>query len=48
MDIKGHTVEKTYADKNSEIKEEYYLSFTLDRLGKKIFNDFKRKRWNGY
>ena len=35
MDIKGHTVEKVLIEEASDIKEEYYLSFTLDRSEKK-------------
>ena len=35
MDIKGHKVEKILIEEASEIKEEYYLSFTLDRSEKK-------------
>ena len=35
MDIKGHTVEKILIEEASDIKEEYYLSFSLDRSEKK-------------
>ena len=35
MDIKGHKVERILIEEASEIKEEYYLSFTLDRSEKK-------------
>ncbi|MBT3874329.1 MAG: ADP-forming succinate--CoA ligase subunit beta [Actinobacteria bacterium] len=35
MEIKGHTVEKILIEEASDIKEEYYLSFTLDRSEKK-------------
>ena len=35
MDIKGHTVEKILIEEAYDIKEEYYLSFTLDRSEKK-------------
>ena len=35
MDIKGHTVEKILIEEASDIKEVYYLSFTLDRSEKK-------------
>ena len=35
MDIKSHTVEKILIEEASDIKEEYYLSFTLDRSEKK-------------
>ncbi len=35
MDIKGHLVERILIEEASEIEEEYYLSFTLDRSEKK-------------
>ena len=35
MDIKGHTVEVLWIEKASDIAEEYYASFTLDRAAKK-------------
>ena len=35
MDIKGHTVERIWIEKASDIAEEYYASFTLDRAAKK-------------
>ncbi len=34
MDIKGHTVEVVWIEKASDIDEEYYASFTLDRAAK--------------
>ena len=34
MDIKGHTVEVVWVEKASDIAEEYYASFTLDRSAK--------------
>ncbi|GAB4319300.1 MAG: ADP-forming succinate--CoA ligase subunit beta [Phototrophicales bacterium] len=34
MDIKGHTVHRLWIEKASDIKEEYYASFTLDRSKK--------------
>ena len=34
MDIKGHTVEVVWVEKASDIAEEYYASFTLDRAAK--------------
>ena len=37
MDIKGHTVEKILIEEASDIKEEYYLSFTLDWSETKYF-----------
>ena len=35
MDIKGHTVETVWIELASDIAEEYYASFTLDRSAKK-------------
>ena len=35
MDIKGHTVEIVWIEAASDIAEEYYASFTLDRSAKK-------------
>ena len=35
MDIKGHTVEIVWIEVASDIDEEYYASFTLDRAAKK-------------
>jgi succinyl-CoA synthetase beta subunit len=35
MDIKGHLVEIVWIEKASDIAEEYYASFTLDRSAKK-------------
>ncbi|HET9770307.1 MAG TPA: ADP-forming succinate--CoA ligase subunit beta [Acidimicrobiia bacterium] len=35
MDIKGHTVEVLWIEQASDIAEEYYASFTLDRSAKK-------------
>ena len=35
MDIKGHTVEVVWIELASDIAEEYYASFTLDRGAKK-------------
>ena len=34
MDIKGHTVERVWVEHASDIDEEYYASFTLDRAAK--------------
>jgi succinyl-CoA synthetase beta subunit len=34
MDIKGHTVERIWIEHASDIAEEYYASFTLDRSAK--------------
>jgi len=34
MDIKGHTVERIWIEEASDIAEEYYASFTLDRARK--------------
>ncbi len=35
LDIKGHVVERIWIEKASDIAEEYYASFTLDRAAKK-------------
>jgi succinyl-CoA synthetase beta subunit len=35
MDIRGHTVERLWIEKASDIAAEYYASFTLDRSAKK-------------
>jgi succinyl-CoA synthetase beta subunit len=35
MDIKGHVVRRLWVEKASDIDEEYYASFTLDRAAKK-------------
>ncbi len=35
MDIKGHTVNRVWVENASDIAEEYYASFTLDRGAKK-------------
>ena len=35
MDIKGHTVDIIWIERASDISEEYYASFTLDRSAKK-------------
>ena len=35
MDIKGHTVDYVWVENASDIAEEYYASFTLDRSAKK-------------
>jgi succinyl-CoA synthetase beta subunit len=35
MDIKGHVVQRVWIEKASDIAEEYYASFTLDRAAKK-------------
>ena len=34
MDIKGHIVERVWVENASDIEEEYYASFTLDRAAK--------------
>ena len=34
MDIKGHVVERVWVENASDIDEEYYASFTLDRAAK--------------
>ncbi|MDJ0771542.1 MAG: acetate--CoA ligase family protein, partial [Ilumatobacter sp.] len=35
MDIKGHVVRRLWVEQASDIDEEYYVSFTLDRAEKK-------------
>ena len=35
MDIKGHVVHRVWVEHASDIAEEYYASFTLDRGAKK-------------
>ncbi len=35
MDIKGHIVKRVWVERASDISEEYYASFTLDRAAKK-------------
>src|SRR3954470_8745977 len=35
MDIKGHVVKRVWIEHASDISEEYYASFTLDRSAKK-------------
>ena len=35
LDIKGHIVQRLWIEKASDIKDEYYVSFTLDRAEKK-------------
>ena len=35
LDIRGHIVENLWIEKASDIAEEYYVSFTLDRSAKK-------------
>ena len=35
MDIKGHVVKRVWVENASDIAEEYYASFTLDRGAKK-------------
>ena len=35
LDIKGHVVKRLWIEKASDISEEYYASFTLDRAAKK-------------
>ena len=35
MDIKGHRVERVWVEHASDIEDEYYASFTLDRAAKK-------------
>ncbi|ANZ40031.1 succinate--CoA ligase subunit beta [Lentzea guizhouensis] len=38
MDVKGHTVHRVLVTEASEIAEEYYLSFLLDRAGRRFIS----------
>jgi len=38
MDIKGHTVHKVLVEKASDIAQEYYLSYLLDRAGRRFLS----------
>ncbi len=43
LDIKGHVVRRIWIEKASEIAEEYYASFTLDRSAKKQLGMLSRE-----
>ncbi len=43
MDIKGHTVLRVWVESASDIAEEYYLSFTLDRSAKQYLGMISRR-----
>ncbi|HRE46456.1 MAG TPA: ADP-forming succinate--CoA ligase subunit beta [Aggregatilineales bacterium] len=43
MDIKGHIVRRVWIEKASDIKKEYYASFTLDRSAKKYLGMLSAK-----
>jgi succinyl-CoA synthetase beta subunit len=43
MDIKGHTVHRLWIEQASDIAEEYYASFTLDRSEKKHLGMLSRE-----
>lgn len=43
MDIKGHVVRRLWVESASEIAEEYYVSFTLDRSAKKFLGMISAK-----
>jgi succinyl-CoA synthetase beta subunit len=43
MDIKGHRVDIVWIEKASDIAEEYYASFTLDRSAKKYLGMLSRE-----
>ena len=45
MDIKGHTVEVIWIEVASDIAEEYYASFTLDRSAKKHLGMLSAAGW---
>ncbi len=35
MDIRGHTVRRVWVERGADVAEEYYLSFTIDRAGRR-------------
>ncbi|MBB6170007.1 succinyl-CoA synthetase beta subunit [Nocardiopsis mwathae] len=43
MDIKGHTVHRVYIEEASEIAEEYYFSFLLDRANRTFLSICSRE-----
>jgi len=43
MDIKGHVVRRLWIERASDIAEEYYVSFTLDRSAKKFLGMMSAK-----
>lgn len=43
MDIKGHVVQRLWVESASDIAEEYYVSFTLDRSAKKYLGMISAK-----
>ena len=48
MDIKGHLVESLLIEEASEIINEYYISFTLDRSEERRVGKECRSRWSPY
>ena len=42
LDIKGHVVKRVWVEHASDIAEEYYASFTLDRAAKKYLGMLER------
>ena len=44
LDINGHVVERLWIEKASDIADEYYASFTLDRSAKKHLAQWKQKK----
>ena len=44
MDIKGHVVKRVWVEHASDIAEEYYASFTLDRGAKKYLGHAVARR----
>ena len=47
LDIKGHVVKRVWVEHASDIAEEYYASFTLDRAAKQLPRhvDARRAAW---
>ena len=45
MDIKGHVVKRVWVEHASDIAEEYYASFTLDRAAKKHLLMLSARGW---
>ena len=45
LDIKGHIVHRVWVERASDIAEEYYASFTLDRSAKKAPRHALRRGW---
>ena len=48
MDIKGHTVHRVLVAEASDIAEEYYVSFLLDRTNRSFSRDGEHRGWCGH